>query len=74
MAQIDQSKLTRFNAYVETLPAQQRGVLILALWANAVLSVALDGAWLVLVIRAHQRAAPIECRWRWTSHGRAARP
>lgn len=46
-----------FSAYAESLPPQQRGALMLVLWANAVLTLALQAAQLVLVARGSQRAA-----------------
>lgn len=74
---IDQSKATRFTAYMETLPAEQRGALLLGLWANAVLTLALQGAQLVLVVLAFRRAkcsrhpieAALDVAW---SHSTAA--
>ncbi len=45
----------RASAYVDQLPAQQRGAVILALMANAILTLALQAAWLVLGARAVKR-------------------
>jgi hypothetical protein len=53
-----------FSAYAESLPPQQCGALLLMLWVNAMLTLALQAAQLALVVRALRRAArgghPIE--------------
>ncbi len=53
----DGSAAGRFSAWFESLPAEQRGTLILALWANAMLTLALYGAWLLLIVRVLWRLA-----------------
>jgi len=42
-------------AYIEALPPQQRGTILLGLWLNAVLTLTLQGAQLALAIRVLQR-------------------
>ncbi len=54
MSRPDESE--RAIAYIESLPAQQRGALILVLWLNAVLTLVLQAAQLILVARALRRA------------------
>jgi hypothetical protein len=47
--QIDRSEA--FSAYAESLPPQERGALLLILWVNAILTLALEAAQLALVVR-----------------------
>jgi hypothetical protein len=55
---MDQGERARgFSAYVDSLPPQQQGGLILVLWANAVLTLGLAAAQLALVARMLRRAA-----------------
>jgi hypothetical protein len=42
----------RTIAYIESLPDQQRGALLLVLWLNALLTLALQGVQLIVVVRA----------------------
>ena len=46
---------TAFEAYSRSLAPQQRGVLILALWVNSIVTVSIGGAQLALVARAVRR-------------------
>lgn len=46
-----------FSAYAESLPPQQRRALLLVLWVNAMLTLALQAVQLALVMRAVRRAA-----------------
>ncbi|MBV8943852.1 MAG: hypothetical protein JOZ95_00400 [Solirubrobacterales bacterium] len=44
------------RAYAEGLPAQQRGALLMALWVNALVTLALQGAQLAMALRVLRRA------------------
>ena len=51
------ARLKDLPAYAKSLSPQQRGALVLVLWINAVLTLALGAAQLTLVVRALRRAA-----------------
>jgi hypothetical protein len=55
-----QDRSEAVSAYAESLPPQERGALILVLWVNAILTLALEAAQLALVVRALRRAAKAE--------------
>ena len=55
-----QERSEAVTAYAESLPAQERGALILVLMVNAYLTLALEAAQLALVVRTLRRAAKAE--------------
>ena len=55
-----QERSEAVSAYAESLPAQERGALILVLLVNAFLTLALEAAKLALVVRTLRRAAKAE--------------
>jgi hypothetical protein len=51
------ARVEDFSAYAESLPAQQRGTLVLVLWVNSVLTLSLKAAQLAVTVQALRRAA-----------------
>ena len=61
----DRQRTELFSEYMLGLPAQRRGEVLLVLWMNAMLTLVIDAAWLVLAARAlGGREAATVADWR----------
>jgi len=56
MAGRDPTRVAGLSAWSETLPPEKRGAIMLGLLANAIVTLALQAAWLLLLFRALMHA------------------